>query len=116
MEETSDRAVYRFEPRADDEEKDSKFYKHVDATLHIVKNGSRPYVESVALVSREPFSPAFSVKVDEFMTVLSFAPAGSDGAVLPSRVEMRMAGRVMLLKKINEIVDVRFEDYRSVKN
>jgi hypothetical protein len=112
-EETPDRVVYRFEPAAEDEE-DAEFYKHVDATLCIARNGSRPYVESVALVSREPFSPAFGIKVKEFSTVLSYAPVGSAGTVLPSRVEMRMAGRAMLVKKIQETVDVRFQDYRYV--
>ena len=41
--------------------------------------------------------------IQEFRVVLSFAPVGEGGPVLPTGVSTRLAGRAMLLKKIAEV-------------
>ena len=63
----------------------AEFNEHLDAELRIAKDG--PYVETLEMRSRAPFSPAFSFKVKEFTLVLRFAPAdGSEVVLLQSAV------------------------------
>jgi len=109
IEETASHAVYRFRPVAEDE-KDARLFDHVDAALRVSKAG--PYVESLEMHSREPFSPGFGIKVKEFAMTLTFAPVGPEATVLPETVRIRMAGRAFLVKKIDETVVVTYGDYR----
>jgi hypothetical protein len=109
LEETATHLVYRFDPVAEDED-ESKMYEHVDATLRVSKEG--PFVESLEMRSRKPFRIAFGVKLKEFATVLTFAQVGSERAVLPETVSIRMAGRAFLVKKIDETVEVTYSDYQ----
>ena len=71
-----------------------------------------PYVESLEMRSRKPFSPGFGVKVKEFAMAMTFAPVGPDEVVLPETVRIRMAARAFLVKKIDETVVVTYGDYR----
>jgi hypothetical protein len=112
LEDSATHVVYRFKPSPGEEEDDSGMSEHLDGKLRISKNG--PYVESLEMRSRKPFSPAFSVKIKEFSTVMTFAPAGENGTVLPESVSVRMVGRAMLFKKLDERVETRFSDYRFV--
>jgi hypothetical protein len=109
IEEAATYAVYRFRPIAENED-DAKLFEHVDATLRVSK--AAPYVESLEMRSREPFSPGFGVKVKEFAMAMTFAPVGPDEVVLPETVRIRMAGRAFLVKKIDETVVVTYGDYR----
>lgn len=109
IEETATHAVYRFRPVAEDED-DAKLFEHVDATLRVSK--ASPYVESLEMRSREPFSPGFGVKVKEFAMAMTFVPVGPDAVVLPETVRIRMAARAFLVKKIDETVLVTYGDYR----
>lgn len=112
LEDSVTHAVYRFQPASGEEEDDDGMSEHLDGLLRISKNG--PYVESLEMRSREPFSPAFSVKIKEFSTVMTFAPVGENGTVLPESVEVRVIGRAMLFKKLDETVETRLSDYRFV--
>jgi len=91
IEETADYGVYRFEPSAEDEE-DAEFNRHLDATLRVARNDSQPYVESIEMRAREPFSPAMGVKIQEFSTVMTYGPVGDAGVVLPAAVVIRLVG------------------------
>jgi hypothetical protein len=104
--------LYRFQPASNEEEGDDGMSEHLDGTLRISKNG--PYVETLEMRSREAFSPAFSVKIKEFSTIMTFAPVGEEKTVLPESVSVRMVGRAMLFKKLDETVETRFSDYRFV--
>jgi hypothetical protein len=88
------------------------FNEHVDGILRIAKSG--PFVETIEMRSREAFSPMLGVKIKHFSTIMTFAPVGDDGAVLPQSVQMEMAGRAMLVKKLDETVETRFSGYRFV--
>ena len=111
IEETEEFALYRFDPAKDDDD-DSGFHQHVDATLKVVKAG--PYVATIDMRSRAPFKPQFGVKIDEFATMLTFEPQDSGGPVLPRTVSVRVAGRAFLVKKIDEAVEVAYSDYELV--
>jgi hypothetical protein len=111
IEETATHLIYGFDPASEDEE-DRGFNEHLQATLRIAKGG--PYVETLEMKSREPFSPGFSVKIKEFALLLTYSPVGDDRIVLPAGVTTKIAGRAMLFKKIDENVAVTYSDYRYV--
>ncbi len=112
LRESESHAVYGFKPASGEGKGDDGMSEYVDGTLRISKSG--PYVESLEMRSREPFSPAFGVKIKEFSTVMTFAPVGDEVIVLPESVAVRMVGRAMLFKKLDETVRTRFSDYRFV--
>jgi hypothetical protein len=111
LEETPTHARYSFTPTSNDE-KDAALYEHVDATLLVARAG--PYVAELDLRSSAPFKPAFGITVSEFVMTLAFAPVAPGEAVVPSSVFVRMAGRAMLVKAIDETVEVSFDDYERV--
>jgi hypothetical protein len=111
LKDTGTHLEYGFKPASEEEEGDD-MSEYLDGLLRISKEG--PRVESFEMRSREPFSPAFSVKIKEFSTVMTFAPVGEEGSVLPESVEVRMVGRAMLFKKLDETVETRFSDYERV--
>lgn len=112
VEDTDHYALYSFEVASEDEE-DDEFNRHLEATLRVVKTGGGPYVESIELLAAKPFSPVPGVKIKAFSTVMTYAPVGPRKAVLPSTVEVRLTGRAFLVKKLEQTVDVRFENYRE---
>jgi hypothetical protein len=112
LEESASRLVFSFRPAPEDDDEGDAFNEHVDGKLTIAKSGS--FVETIEMRSRESFSPMIGVKIKQFSTVMTFAPVGENGAILPQAMEMRMEGRAMLVKKLDESVDTRFSDYRFV--
>lgn len=52
--------------------------------------------------------------IKEFSTVMTFEAMGRQKTVLPRSVSFRIAGRAMLVKKIDKSVEVTFDDYRYV--
>jgi hypothetical protein len=114
IEESPTHLVYGFQPAPEGEDDDEAkaFNEHVDGVLRIAKSG--PYVESIEMRSREPFSPMLSVKIKEFSTIMTFAPVGDEGTVLPSSVVMNMKGRALLFKKINEKVETSYSEYEYI--
>jgi len=112
LEESAIHLIFSFQPAPEEGEEDDAFTEHVDGRLIIAKSG--PYVETIEMSSRESFSPMIGVKIKQFSTIMTFAPVGEDGAVLPQAVAMRMEGRAMLVKKLDETVDTKFSDYRFV--
>lgn len=111
VEETAAHIIYRFKPVANDED-GAKFFEYIDATLKIVKDG--PYVASVDMRSVKPFKPGLGARIDTFVTALSFKPVAANGAILIHTAKFRMLGRVWVVKKIDEQVDVSYTDYEFV--
>jgi len=112
VEETADYAVYSFEPTGENEE-DQEFNRHLDATLRIAKNRDAPYVESIEMRADKPVSAAIGVKIKEFLTVMTFGPVGAERSVLPLTVDVRLKGRALLIKKLDQAVEVRYTDYQQ---
>ncbi len=111
VEETPAYLIYRFMPPAKDED-DAKSSQYIAITLRIVKDG--PYVASVDMRSPKPFKPGVGVKIEEFVTTLSFEPVSANGTILPSTVGFRLLGRAFLVKKINVHTDVSYGEYELV--
>jgi hypothetical protein len=112
LEESASHLIYSFRPAPEKGGESDAFNEHVDGRLRIAKSG--PFVETIEMRSRESFSPMIGVKIKQFSTLMTFAPVGESGDILPQRVEMRMEGRAMLVKKLDESVDTRFSDYRFI--
>lgn len=79
-----------------------------------INNNDGPYVASVDMRSSKPFNPSLGVKIEEFVTTLSFGPVAANGPILRSEVRFRLPGRAFLIKKINVQVNVSYADYEFV--
>jgi len=111
IEENDSHAIYKFTPGAESE-REKKMLAHVDGHLEVDKAG--PTVSSIKLESREPFSPAFGVKINEFMTHMTFAPLEEGGPALLQTVATRVEGRAFMVKKLDEDVKVAYSDWVRV--
>jgi len=113
VEQTATDAVFRFKPTSEDED-DREFNERLVGTLRVAGVAGDPRLQSVELRASKPFSAAFGVKIKAFSLLMTYAPVGSAGAVLPREVRIELRGRAMLVKKIEERVEVRFDDYVRV--
>jgi hypothetical protein len=111
VEDTPAYVIYRFIPQTKDED-DAKSSQYIHITLRIIKDG--PYVASVDMRSPKPFKPGVGVKIEEFVTTLSFQPVSANGTILPSAVGFRLLGRAFFVKKINVQTNVSYRDYELV--
>ena len=111
IEENDSRAIYKFTPGAESD-REKKMLAYVDGRLEVAKAG--PTVSSIELKSREPFSPAFGVKIREFMTHMTFAPLEEGGPALPQTVAVKVEGRAFMVKELNEDVKVTYSDWVRV--
>lgn len=110
IEETDDFWLFGFEPNVDvDDEHGEKFMRHVEGRLRVIKDGH--YVESINLRNSRPIRPAFSVRINTFVTTLTFGPAAEGGPIVPKTVDVRVQGRAMLAVRFDETETVRFSDY-----
>ena len=105
--------VFAFKPLADSDE-EVGFMKHVDARLHVVKDGH--YVSAITMVNSRPIKPGKGVKLSEFNVSMEFSPALNGDVVLPRSVSTRIKGRAMLVVGFDEEEDIEFSDYRRVIN
>ena len=110
IEESDEHWLFGFQPAAEDgDEKEIKFMRHVEGRLRVVKDGH--YVESLDLRNTRPIKPAFSVRINTFVTTLTFGPAAEDGPIVPLTVDVHVQGRAMLAVRFDETEAVRFTDY-----
>lgn len=104
-------AVYRFKPGGDGD-REKKMLEYVDGKLEVQKAG--PTVSSIELESRGPFSPAFGVKIEQFMTHMTFAPLEQGGPAFPKTVRVKVQGRAFMVKKLDEDARVTYSDWKRV--
>ena len=110
IEETDDHWLFGFDPNVDvDDEHGEKFMRHVEGRLTVVKDGH--YVESIDLRNSRPIKPAFSVRINTFVTTLTFGPAAEGGPIVPKTIDVHVQGRAMLAVRFDETEAVRFSDY-----
>lgn len=101
------RAAWRFrlKPGASDDR--SAAHMAATFTLH------RPTgtIERVELASFEPFSPMFSVNIEEAKTILEYTLPEDERPTLLKRVSMRVRGRAMWFKSLDSDLSVMYSDY-----
>lgn len=107
LEETPERGVYRFQLKpGDDDDRSAEFMK-VTFTLHR-PTGS---IEKVELASTGAFSPVLLVKIDEARTVMTYSPPEGDRPSLLKEVAVRVRGRAMWFRSLDQDMIVTYSDY-----
>lgn len=106
--ETPERATYRFRMRIDDED-GKAFADAIRGTLVVSKKA--PHVESLDLASTGEIKAMTGVKISEFHLTLTFFPPDAHGQALPATIRSTVKGRAMLVKKIDQDMTVKFSDY-----
>ena len=80
-----------------------------ETTLIVDKATMRPLRSTI--VNRQTFSPAFSVKIKELRQEFTWRYMPEIGASAAVEMRMRMRGKALLFKKLDETMLIRFEDF-----
>lgn len=101
------RARYRFQLKAGDEEDKSAEHMVVIFSLHEASGT----IERVELTSIHPFSPMFTVKIDEARTVIDYTLPEENRPSLLRQITVKVRGRAMFFKSLDEDMTVSYSDY-----
>ena len=106
--EDGERISYRFKlnPGA----KDDATAAHLRSTFTFHKPTAT--VEKVELANLEPFSPMMTVKIKEVRTVMHYSLPSGDTPSLLQLITVRVRGRAMLVKSLDEDMEVRYSNHR----
>ncbi len=107
LSESAEQGVYRFQLKTGDKDDQSAAFMRVTYTLH------RPTqtIEKIELASTEPFSPVFMVKIAEARTVMTYTRPESGRPSLLKEVAVKVRGRAMWVKSLDEDMTVAYSDY-----
>lgn len=107
----NDRARYRFQLKPGASDDSSAEHMVVTFSLH------RPTgtIEHVELASVRPFSPMFSVKIQEARTVISYTLPDGDTPTLLKEIKVRVRGRAMFFKSLDQDMTVTYSDYENMR-
>jgi hypothetical protein len=110
VEENTERATYRFRLKAIDKDDKSAPFMAVTFTLHKPTHT----IEQVDLFNVEPFSPVFLVKVAEAKTTMKYSLPEGDRSTLLQNVTVKVRGRAMWIRSLDEDMTVVYSDYVHV--
>lgn len=102
-----ERASYRFKLLTTDKSDRSAAHMHAVFTLH-KPTGT---IERVTLAAFEPFSPMFSVKISKAETTIIYSLPEGDRPTLLQKIAVRMRGRVMWFKSLDEDMTVTYSGH-----
>ena len=111
LDETDAHWLFGFKPSTDSDE-EAEFMRSVDGTLMIVKDGH--YVSQITMQNSKPIKPGKGIKIQEFRTMMDFAPLQAGGPTVPRSVQTSIQGKAMLVIKINESEAVEYSDFDIV--
>lgn len=103
----ADRTVYRFHLIAGG--KDDTSAKYMAATFTLHKPTST--IQRIVLANTEPFAPMMSVKIQEARTEIDYSLPTADRPSLLDRIAVRVRGRAMWVKSLDEDMTVVYSDY-----
>lgn len=105
--ESAEQGVYRFQLKTGDKDDKSAAFMRVTYTFH------RPTqtIEKIELASTEPFSPVFMVKIAEARTVMTYSRPEASRPSLLKEVAVKIRGRAMWVKSLDEDMTVTYSDY-----
>lgn len=106
----NERAAYRFRLKPGDKEDTSAAFMQVTFTF----NKPTKAIERVELASTGEFSPMFAVKIREARTVMLYSLPEGDRPSLLDRITVRVRGRAMWIKSLDEDMQVVYSDYHYV--
>jgi hypothetical protein len=112
VEETAEYWLLRFVP-ADDEDDDDemgrKVLEQMDGTVKIIKDGR--YLEYIDIRNTKPIRPKVGVKMNKFLTRITFGPAIEDGPIVMKSMDVAVKLSAYLLVRVDETESVRFSDF-----
>ena len=106
----ADRSVFRFKVKPGGKDDSSAAFMRVTFSFH--KPTST--IERVELASIEPFSPMLTVKIEEARTTMHYTLPSDDRPTLLDHIEVKVRGRAMLFKSLDEDMTVKYSDYQYV--
>jgi hypothetical protein len=68
-------------------------------------------IDRIELGNTEPFSPMLVVKIQEARTIIQYTLPTADRPSLLEHITMRVRGRAMLLKSLDEDMTISYSDY-----
>jgi len=105
--ETAELGVYRFKLKTGDKDDHSAEFMRVTYTLH----RTTQTIDAVELASIEPFSPVFSVKIQEARTLMTYTRPDGERPSLLKEVTVKIRGRAMWVRSLDEDMTVAYSDY-----
>ena len=111
IDETDEFWLFAFEPVGESTE-EAEFMASVDGTLKIVKDGE--YVASITLQNSKAIKPGNGVKIQNFFTLMEFAPSQPGGPVLLTGIQVKVKGRAMRVIKFDELETATWSGYEHV--
>jgi hypothetical protein len=106
----AERGVYRFRLKPGGKDDTSAQFMRATFTYHKASKT----IEQIELASIQPFSPMFSVKIEEARTVVHYTLATEERPSLLDHIEVKIRGRAMLFKSLDEDLTVKYSDYNYV--
>lgn len=104
------RALYRFQLKSGGD--DDRSAEHMAVTFSLHQDSG--VIERVELASIRPFSPMFAVKIEEARTVITYTLPEGPRPTLLREITVRVRGRAMLLKSLDQDMTVSYSDYTPV--
>lgn len=105
--EDAERAVYRFHLKSGGKDDTTAQYMTSLFTFHKASGT----IERVELGNTEPFSPMMAVKIQEARTVITYTLPTADRPTLLDQITVRIRGRAMLVRSLDEDMTVSYSDY-----
>ena len=109
--EDEERVAYRFQLKPGAEDDSTAAHLRSTFTFHKPTRS----VERVVLASVEPFSPMLAVKIREVSTTMEYSLPSDERPSLLRRIVVRVRGRAMLVKSLDEDMEVEYSDYRYTR-
>lgn len=103
----AEHSVYRFHLNAGGTDDTSAKYMRASFTFH----KPTASVQRVELVNTEPFSPMMTVTIQEAQTAIDYSLPTGDRPALLERITVRVRGRAMWVKSLDEDMTVVYSDY-----
>lgn len=92
----------------------SRFSDYLQSELVIEKTGANaPYIRQIRLHAPESFKPAVIATMRRLEVVVSFAPQGERGDILPTALDLQVEGTALWID-FGTTTDIRYDQYRYV--
>ena len=116
VEETADYWLLRFVPTDDDDEDEMgrEVLEKMDGTVKIIKDGR--YLEYLDIRNTGPIRPKVGVKMNEFLTRITFGPAVEGGPIVMKSMDVAIKLNAFLVVRVDETESVRFSEFEFVAN
>jgi outer membrane lipoprotein-sorting protein len=108
--EDSERSVYRFRLTPGGKDDTSAQYMTSTFTFH----KPTKTIERIELTNTEPFSPMLAVRIQEARTTINYTLPTAERPTLLDKITVRVRGRAMLVRSLDEDLTVAYSDYRYV--